>query len=94
MPLQAAEQLWGYKLTEVVGRNVKMLMPAPDRDRHDSYVKRYLETGKHRVLGMGRDVVALQKDGSILAIRLSVAEKRDGERHIFTGIAQQLSAVN
>lgn len=88
---EPAEQLWGYKVTEVVGRNVKMLMPSPDRDRHDAYIKKYLETGKHKVLGMGRDLVALHKDGSVLPVRLSVSEKRDGAKRIFTGIAQKLA---
>jgi PAS domain S-box-containing protein len=58
---EPACQLWGFTGTEVMGRNVKMLMPAPDRDMHDGYIKRYLETGKHKVLGMGRDVIALHK---------------------------------
>lgn len=62
---QPASELLGYSLIEVVGKNVKMLMPAPDKNKHDSYIQNYLKTGKARVLGRGRDVVALQKDGSI-----------------------------
>ena len=89
--MQAAEQLWGWKLPEVVGRNVKMLMPNPERDRHDGYLKRYLETGKQRVFGMGRDVTAVHKDGTVLPVRLSVSEKRDGAKHIWTGIVQKLN---
>lgn len=78
-------------MQEVVGRNVKMLMPNPERDRHDGYLKRYLETGKQRVFGMGRDVTAVHKDGSILAVRLSVSEKKDGDKRIWTAIVQKLN---
>ena len=77
---EPAEHLWGWKLTEVVGRNVKMLMPNPERDRHDGYLKRYLETGKQRVFGMGRDVTAVHKDGTMLPVRLSVSEKKDDQK--------------
>lgn len=89
--MQASENLWGFKLSEVVGRNVKMLMPNPERDRHDGYLKRYLETGKQRVFGMGRDVTGVHKDGTILPVRLSVSEKKDGDKRIWTAIVQKLN---
>ena len=89
--VQASENLWGFKLSDVVGRNVKMLMPNPERDRHDGYLKRYLETGKQRVFGMGRDVTGVHKDGTILPVRLSVSEKKDGDKRIWTAIVQKLN---
>lgn len=88
---KAAESLWGYKITEVVGRNVKILMPSPERERHDEYIKRYLETGAQRVFGMGRDVTVMQKDGTLVPVRLSVSEQKDGPKRFWTGIVQKLS---
>jgi len=87
---QQASALLGYSLIEVVGKNVKMLMPNPDKNRHDDYLQNYLKTGKARVLGKGRDVVALQKDGSMIPVHLSVTERKDGEKVFFTGILQKL----
>lgn len=88
---QAAEVMFGRKLTEVVGRNVKMLMPNPDRDRHDGYLERYLQTGKQRVFGLGRDLTGMHKDGSIVPVRLSVSEKKDGNKRIWVAIVQKLN---
>ena len=69
---QPAAALLGYSLIEVVGKNVKMLMPVPDKNKHDTYIQNYLKTGKARVLGKGRDVVAQHKDGSMIPVHLSV----------------------
>jgi len=87
---KTASELLGFTLIEVVGKNVKMLMPNPDKQRHDGYITSYLRTGKAKVLGTGRDVVALHKDGTMLPVRLSVTERRDGEKRIFTGVLQRL----
>ncbi|ELR16340.1 PAS domain Sbox domain containing protein [Acanthamoeba castellanii str. Neff] len=87
---KTASELLGFSLIEVVGKNVKMLMPNPDKQRHDGYISSYLRTGKAKVLGTGRDVVALHKDGTMLPVRLSVTERRDGEKRIFTGVLQKL----
>ncbi|KAL6041074.1 SH3 and multiple ankyrin repeat domains 3 [Balamuthia mandrillaris] len=87
---EAASQLLGYTLIEVVSRNISMLMP-PDQGRmHDGYIKNYLKTGDAKIIGRGRDVVAQHKDGTMLSVRLSVTEKMDGDRHVFTGILQKL----
>lgn len=83
--------MFGWQLTELVGRNVKVLMPNPERERHDGYLRRYLETGKQRVFGMGRDLTAVHKDGSAIPIRLSVSEKCDQNKRIWTGIIQKLN---
>src|SRR5437016_465061 len=87
----AAERLFGYGANEVLGRNVKMLMPSPDREQHDAYLERYLTTGKQKIIGIGREVVALRKDGSTFLLHLSVGEMvLEGRRH-FTGMLHDLT---
>lgn len=85
---QAASQLLGYQLVDVVGRNVNMLMTGIDKQNHDQYLKRYIETGKSKIIGIGRKVVAQTKDGSLKPVMLSVTEKVDGENRFFTGLMQ------
>jgi two-component system sensor kinase FixL len=88
----AAERLFGYSAEEVIGRNVSMLMPAPFREQHDAYLARYLETGAQKVIGIGREVAALRKDGRTFPVHLSVGELSiDGQRK-FTGIVHDLTA--
>jgi len=88
----AAERLFGYRESEVIGRNVSMLMPSPYRDEHDGYIGRYLETGEARIIGVGREVHALRRDGTTFPVHLAVGEMTvDGERK-FTGIVHDLSA--
>lgn len=87
----AAERLFGYAESEVRGRNVNMLMPSPDRERHDEYIRRYLSTGERRIIGMGRMVVGERRDGTTFPMELAVGEAiTDGER-IFTGFIRDLS---
>ena len=81
----AAERLFGYAAPEVIGKNIKMLMPSPYRENHDDYMKRYLRTGERRIIGIGRLVVGERKDGSTFPMELAVGEMRSGERHFFTG---------
>ena len=87
----AAERMFGYTEREVSGRNVSMLMPEPDRSKHDGYLSRHLATGERRIIGIGRAVNGLRQDGSIFPLHLSVGEfEIDGEMH-FTGILHDLS---
>ena len=83
---KAAQQFWGYSLVEVVGKNVKMLMPGDEAAKHDEYLANYMRTGVPKIIGTGRDVVALTKDGEYRTVHLSVAERKDGEQRIFTGM--------
>jgi PAS domain S-box-containing protein len=87
----AAERLFGYDKREVVGRNVSMLMPAPYAQEHDAYLGRYLRTGEKRIIGIGREVVGLRKDGSTFPIELSVGEARVGEEVIFVGFVRDIT---
>lgn len=87
----AAERLFGYSEAELLGANVSRLMPSPDRERHDSYIKRYLETGEKRIIGIGRVVFAERKDGSTFPMELSIGEAA-GETHpLFTGFIRDLT---
>ena len=87
----AAEKMFGYREDEVVGRNVKMLMPSPDRERHDQYLTNYLTTGKRKIIGIGRVTTGLHRDGSTFPMELSVGEAWLGERRIFTGFIRDLT---
>jgi two-component system sensor kinase FixL len=87
----AAERLFGYVAGEVLGQNVKLLMPMPYRDEHDGYLRHYLDTGEKRIIGIGREVVGRRKDGSTFPIDLSVGEGRDGDRPFFTAIIRDIT---
>ena len=87
----AAEALFGFKESEVLGRNVRMLMPSPDRERHDSYIHRYLETGEKRIIGKGRVVFGQRADGSLFPMELYIGEALRGNERIFTGFVRDLT---
>jgi two-component system sensor kinase FixL len=88
---RASERLFGYSLDEVIGRNVDMLMPSPYHDEHDAYLLRYLATGRAKIIGIGREVQGLRKDGTTFPLHLSVGEITIlGERK-FTGILHDLT---
>jgi two-component system, LuxR family, sensor kinase FixL len=87
----AAERLFGYSAAEVIGKNVKLLMPSPYRENHDGYIERYLRTGDRRIIGIGRLVVGERKDGSTFPMELAVGEMRSGDRHFFTGFIRDIT---
>lgn len=86
---RAAEKMFGYTNAEMIGQNVRMLMPSPFREEHDGYLQYYRETGKARILNMPRELVARRKDGSTFPIDLSVTQVDHSE--YFTGIVRDTS---
>lgn len=87
----AAEKMFGYAEAELIGENVSTLMPSPDRERHDMYLKRYLITGERRIIGIGRVTTARRRDGTTFPIELSVGEARVGSRRIYNGFIRDLT---
>lgn len=90
----AAERLFGYSERDVLGRNVSMLMPRPYRDEHDEYLARYRRSGEKTIIGIGREVTGLRKDGTVFPLHLSVGEADVGGERKFTGIVHDLSERN
>jgi two-component system sensor kinase FixL len=87
----AACSLFQREPDEVVGKNISILMPPPDRQQHDSYLERYQHTGHAHIIGIGREVSGLKKDGSIFPFRLGVSEVQYSGRKIYTGFIHDLS---
>jgi PAS domain S-box-containing protein len=85
----ATERMFGYASPEMVGQNVNMLMPSPYKQEHDGYLMRYLHTGEERIIGIGREVQAQRKDGTVFPVDLAVSEVEPGK--IFTGMIRDIS---
>jgi len=88
---QAAEQLFGWTAPELIGRNVKILMPSPYREAHDDHLARYRRTGERRIIGIGRVVVGERRDGSTFPMELSVGEVKSSGKRLFTGFVRDLT---
>lgn len=88
----AAEQIFGYAQQEVLGQNLKMLMPEPFRGEHDSYLKHYLQTGESKILGVcGREVLAVRKNGQQFSMELSASEMTLAGQRYFVGIVRDIT---
>lgn len=87
----AAERIFGYASHEVIGENIRLLMPSPYREEHDGYLRGYQESGRRQIIGIGREVSGLRKDGTIFPMELAVSEVRLAGRSIFTGIVRDIT---
>jgi two-component system sensor kinase FixL len=87
----SAERLFGWTTPEIRGKNVSALMPPPYRENHDSYIERYRRTGERRIIGIGRVVVGLRRNGSTFPMELQVGEMRILDRRMFTGFVRDLT---
>ncbi len=87
----AALELFGYQAEEVIGHNISMLMPEPDRGNHDGYLPNYQTTGHKKIIGIGREVMGLKKNGETFPFRLAVSEVWLKDKNIFTGFIHDLS---
>ncbi len=86
-----AERIFGYGAADVIGQNIAILMPSPDREQHDTYLERYLQTGERKIIGIGREVVGLRQDGTTFPMDLAVGETHVGDRRMFTGIVRNIT---
>lgn len=87
----AGERMFGYAEAELIGENVSTLMPSPDRERHDDYMRNYRRTGVRKMIGIGRITTARRRDGSTFPIELTVGEANPGGRRVFTGFIRDLT---
>lgn len=90
----ATERMFGFSASEMIGKNVRIIMPEPYRSQHGEFMEKYLRTGKAHIIGIGREVVARKKDGTIFPVDLAVSEIRVGDRRIFTGTIRDLTERN
>ncbi len=89
----SAADLFQYSKDELIGNNISMMMPSPDRENHDSYIERYQKTRKPRIVGIGREVTGMKKDGTLFPFRLAVSEVQLEQKVIYTGIVHDLTDI-
>ena len=89
----AAEKLFGYHREEVLGKNIKMLMPEPYQSEHDGYLRHHKETGEKRIIGIGREVSGLRKDGSTFPMNLSVGKTQVNNKTLYVGTVTDLTEL-
>jgi sigma-B regulation protein RsbU (phosphoserine phosphatase) len=88
----ATERLFGYVADELLGQNVKTLMPPPDREAHDGYLQHYRDTGEKKIIGIGREVLARRKDGSVFPVYLSIGDAKLNGQRLFVGVLHDLTS--
>ncbi|MEE9297374.1 MAG: PAS domain S-box protein [Phycisphaerae bacterium] len=88
---RAGERIFGYGEGELMGKSVNVLVPSPDKERHDEHIGRYLRTGEAKIIGLVREVEGQRKDGTIFPMHLAVSEVRLADRRLFTGIVSDLT---
>ncbi|MCD8529219.1 MAG: PAS domain-containing sensor histidine kinase [Chitinophagales bacterium] len=90
---EAVERMFLFNKTELIGNNVSMLMPKTDAAHHDGYINTYLQTGKAKIIGIGREVLCKRKDNTTFNSLLSISEIKNENVHLFTGIIHDISAL-
>lgn len=89
---RSAETVFGYTAQDLIGTRLEAILPTPHREQHPGYLRRYLDTGEKRIIGIGRVVEGLRKDGSRITMHLSISEARTGQQRIFMGMLRDLTA--
>jgi PAS domain S-box-containing protein len=90
---RAAERMFRYRASDIIGRNVKLLMPVTYSDEHDQYIRNYVQSGNSKIIGIGREAVGLRSDGTTFPIHLAISDVKVGEKRIFTGIIRDISQL-
>lgn len=88
---RAATNIFGYAADEVIGNNIKMLMPSPYRDKHDDYLRAYKRTRAAKVIGVSSEVEGIRKDGTVFALELAVSEMLIDNKNIYTGVLRDIT---
>jgi len=87
----AAEKLFGYTARELLGKNISMLMPEPERNNHNEFIARYLHTGDTKILGMTRELAGQRKDDSVFPMEVAISEMKMDDSHYFIGIMRDIT---